>query len=62
MCGRNRYIIALPEDGINEAQVLFSTDRSHRESGVPMVFSVFSAVDGTEKMMSKSLSTLSCVG
>ncbi|KAG8416584.1 hypothetical protein J3458_007163 [Metarhizium acridum] len=31
LCGRNRYIIALPEDGINEAQVLFSTDRSHQE-------------------------------
>ncbi|OAA38137.1 hypothetical protein NOR_06882 [Metarhizium rileyi] len=31
LCGRNRYIIALPEDGINEAQVLFSTERSHQE-------------------------------
>ncbi|KAK2600309.1 hypothetical protein QQS21_004950 [Conoideocrella luteorostrata] len=31
LCGRNRYIIALPEDGIQRAQVLFSTDRSHQE-------------------------------
>lgn len=31
LCGRNRYIIALPEDGIEEAQVLFSTERSHRK-------------------------------
>ncbi|KAG6007818.1 hypothetical protein E4U21_005538 [Claviceps maximensis] len=31
LCGRNRYIIALPEDGIEQAQVLFSTDRLHQE-------------------------------
>ncbi|KAG5923327.1 hypothetical protein E4U53_003571 [Claviceps sorghi] len=31
LCGRNRYIIALPEDGIQHAQVLFSTERSHQE-------------------------------
>lgn len=30
LCGRNRYIIALPEDGIKQAQVLFSTERSHQ--------------------------------
>ncbi|KAG6018043.1 hypothetical protein E4U43_007767 [Claviceps pusilla] len=31
LCGRNRYIIAMPEDGIQHAQVLFSTERSHQE-------------------------------
>ncbi|KAG5941512.1 hypothetical protein E4U59_001687 [Claviceps monticola] len=31
LCGRNRYIIALPEDGVQHAQVLFSTERSHQE-------------------------------
>lgn len=30
-CGRNRYIIAVPQDGINEAQVLFNTDSAHRK-------------------------------
>ncbi|OAA33011.1 hypothetical protein AAL_00476 [Moelleriella libera RCEF 2490] len=30
-CGRNRYIIALPEDGVDQARVLFSTDRAHQE-------------------------------
>ncbi|RFU80007.1 hypothetical protein TARUN_2229 [Trichoderma arundinaceum] len=29
-CGRNRYIIAIPEDGINEAQVLFNTEPQHQ--------------------------------
>ncbi|KAF5026051.1 hypothetical protein F66182_1843 [Fusarium sp. NRRL 66182] len=28
-CGRNRYIIAVPQDGINEAQVLFNTESAH---------------------------------
>ncbi|QPH01533.1 hypothetical protein C2857_005736 [Epichloe festucae Fl1] len=31
LCGRNRYIIAIPEDGIRNAEVLFSTERSHQE-------------------------------
>ncbi|PTD09128.1 hypothetical protein FCULG_00008055 [Fusarium culmorum] len=31
-CGRNRYIIAVPQDGINEAQVLFNTDSAHQTS------------------------------
>lgn len=29
-CGRNRYIIAVPEDGLDEAQVLFNTEPEHR--------------------------------
>ncbi|KAF9766209.1 hypothetical protein IL306_001415 [Fusarium sp. DS 682] len=29
-CGRNRYIIAVPQDGINEAQVLFNTESAHQ--------------------------------
>ncbi|KAF5010558.1 hypothetical protein FDECE_3300 [Fusarium decemcellulare] len=29
-CGRNRYIIAVPQDGINEAQVLFNTEPVHQ--------------------------------
>jgi hypothetical protein len=31
-CGRNRYIIAVPQNGINEAQVLFNTEPAHRKS------------------------------
>jgi len=31
-CGRNRYIIAVPQNGINEAQVLFNTDSVHQTS------------------------------
>jgi hypothetical protein len=30
-CGRNRYIIAVPQNGINEAQVLFNTEPAHRK-------------------------------
>lgn len=30
-CGRNRYIIAVPQDGVSEAQVLFNTEPHHRE-------------------------------
>lgn len=33
-CGRNRYIIAVPQNGINEAQVLFNTEPAHRKSGL----------------------------
>ncbi|KAM0347112.1 hypothetical protein ACHAPU_005051 [Fusarium lateritium] len=29
-CGRNRYIIAVPQNGINEAQVLFNTEPTHQ--------------------------------
>ncbi|KAM5351393.1 hypothetical protein ACJ41O_004116 [Fusarium nematophilum] len=29
-CGRNRYIIAVPQDGINEAEVLFNTEPIHQ--------------------------------
>ncbi|KAM0436874.1 hypothetical protein ACHAPT_002587 [Fusarium lateritium] len=29
-CGRNRYIIAIPQDGISEAQVLFNTESLHQ--------------------------------
>lgn len=29
-CGRNRYIIAVPQDGVGEAQVLFNTEPVHR--------------------------------
>ncbi|GJN68951.1 hypothetical protein PLIIFM63780_000860 [Purpureocillium lilacinum] len=29
-CGRNRYIIAVPQDGIGEAQVLFNTEPVHQ--------------------------------
>ncbi|KAH6610679.1 hypothetical protein Trco_000699 [Trichoderma cornu-damae] len=29
-CGRNRYIIAIPEDGIKDAQVLFNTEPQHQ--------------------------------
>ncbi|KYK60056.1 hypothetical protein DCS_01190 [Drechmeria coniospora] len=29
-CGRNRYIIAVPEDGIHDAQVLFNTEPVHQ--------------------------------
>ena len=29
-CGRNRYIIAVPQDGLGEAQVLFNTEPEHR--------------------------------
>ncbi|KAG5985030.1 hypothetical protein E4U55_001966 [Claviceps digitariae] len=36
LCGRNRYIIALPEDGIQHAQVLFSTERSHQPLATPL--------------------------
>ncbi|PNY24088.1 Uncharacterized protein TCAP_05973, partial [Tolypocladium capitatum] len=28
-CGRNRYIIAVPQDGVGEAQVLFNTEPVH---------------------------------
>ncbi|KAF4457569.1 Mss4-like protein [Fusarium austroafricanum] len=31
-CGRNRYIIAVPQNGINEAQVLFNTESAHHET------------------------------
>ncbi|KAG6025268.1 hypothetical protein E4U41_001578 [Claviceps citrina] len=31
VCGRNRYIIVLPKDGIQHVQVLFSTERLHQE-------------------------------
>lgn len=30
-CGRNRYIIAIPQENRTEAQVLFNTDPAHRE-------------------------------
>lgn len=30
-CGRNRYIIAIPEDRVKEAQVLFNTEPQHRK-------------------------------
>lgn len=30
-CGRNRYIIAVPNEYLNEAQVLFNTDPEHRK-------------------------------
>jgi hypothetical protein len=29
-CGRNRYIIAVPDGGVREAQVLFNTEPTHR--------------------------------
>ncbi|EHK16703.1 uncharacterized protein TRIVIDRAFT_75197 [Trichoderma virens Gv29-8] len=29
-CGRNRYIIAIPENGIKDAQVLFNTEPQHQ--------------------------------
>ncbi|KAL7784604.1 hypothetical protein V8C37DRAFT_395608 [Trichoderma ceciliae] len=29
-CGRNRYIIAIPKDGIKDAQVLFNTEPQHQ--------------------------------
>ncbi|RSL47027.1 hypothetical protein CEP53_010082 [Fusarium sp. AF-6] len=29
-CGRNRYIIAVPQDGISQAQVLFNTEPVHQ--------------------------------
>ncbi|KAK7225700.1 hypothetical protein V2G26_013703 [Clonostachys chloroleuca] len=29
-CGRNRFIVTLPTDGIHQAQVLFNTDRVHQ--------------------------------
>ncbi|KAF7550206.1 hypothetical protein G7046_g8094 [Stylonectria norvegica] len=29
-CGRNRYIIAVPQDGVREAQVLFNTEPVHQ--------------------------------
>ncbi|KAL6858454.1 hypothetical protein J3F83DRAFT_750850 [Trichoderma novae-zelandiae] len=29
-CGRNRYIIAIPENGVQEAQVLFNTEPQHQ--------------------------------
>ncbi|KAG5747493.1 hypothetical protein H9Q69_010615 [Fusarium xylarioides] len=29
-CGRNRYIIAVPQNGISEAQVLFNTESAHQ--------------------------------
>ncbi|EHK41166.1 uncharacterized protein TrAtP1_004591 [Trichoderma atroviride] len=29
-CGRNRYIIAIPEDRVKEAQVLFNTEPQHQ--------------------------------
>ncbi|CAM1505346.1 Fc.00g109830.m01.CDS01 [Cosmosporella sp. VM-42] len=29
-CGRNRYIIAVPQDGVSEAQVLFNTEPVHQ--------------------------------
>ncbi|EEU46127.1 uncharacterized protein NECHADRAFT_100184 [Fusarium vanettenii 77-13-4] len=29
-CGRNRYIIAVPQEGISEAQVLFNTEPVHQ--------------------------------
>ncbi|ODA79998.1 hypothetical protein RJ55_02956 [Drechmeria coniospora] len=29
-CGRNRYIITVPEDGIHDAQVLFNTEPVHQ--------------------------------
>ncbi|KJZ74066.1 hypothetical protein HIM_06515 [Hirsutella minnesotensis 3608] len=29
-CGRNRYIIAVPQDGVHEAQVLFNTEPVHQ--------------------------------
>ncbi|KAF4979620.1 hypothetical protein FZEAL_4177 [Fusarium zealandicum] len=29
-CGRNRYIIAVPQDGITQAQVLFNTEPVHQ--------------------------------
>ncbi|KAM0253868.1 hypothetical protein ACHAQJ_007096 [Trichoderma viride] len=29
-CGRNRYIIVIPEDGIKDAQVLFNTEPQHQ--------------------------------
>ncbi|RGP63714.1 hypothetical protein FLONG3_9803 [Fusarium longipes] len=29
-CGRNRYIIAIPQNSISEAQVLFNTDSAHQ--------------------------------
>ena len=30
-CGRNRYIIAVPQEGISEAQVLFNPEPVHRK-------------------------------
>lgn len=30
-CGRNRYIIVIPENGIKDAQVLFNTEPQHRK-------------------------------
>ncbi|KFH49101.1 hypothetical protein ACRE_002030 [Hapsidospora chrysogenum ATCC 11550] len=32
-CGRNRYIIAVPQEGVDEAQVLFNTEPEHRAEG-----------------------------
>ncbi|KAJ3487823.1 hypothetical protein NLG97_g6319 [Lecanicillium saksenae] len=31
-CGRNRYLIVVPEDAVEEAQVLFNTDSIHQAS------------------------------
>lgn len=31
-CGRNRYLIEVPEDALEEAQVLFNTNTSHQAS------------------------------
>ncbi|PFH60611.1 hypothetical protein XA68_10667 [Ophiocordyceps unilateralis] len=31
-CGRNRYIITVPHDGVKEAQVLFNTEPAHQVS------------------------------
>ncbi|KAL3447017.1 hypothetical protein BJX65DRAFT_277786 [Aspergillus insuetus] len=37
MCGRNEYLIRIPNDVTNHAQVYFDTDRDHRRSyGAPL--------------------------
>ncbi len=46
-CGRNRYIIAIPQDGLEEAQVLFNTEPEHRTWGVnQFIFSIALAHGG----------------
>jgi hypothetical protein len=46
MCGRNEYLIRIPNDVTNHAQVYFDTDRDHRKlTSISSEISFFSNVE-----------------
>ncbi|KAJ6784960.1 hypothetical protein PWT90_01759 [Aphanocladium album] len=59
-CGRNRYLIVVPEDAVEEAQVLFNTETIHQitiAAGFLMILRILVQYDANQPCPEASLAT-----